>query len=128
MKKSLKTLLFSLLLGSGTLLAQSPASLAQNEARLSRQLFDDYLAKRPTIDTLKRVKALQQKLHTASHDPESANMLHYLDLCIARLESVLRQHPTSSRIEKVGDLTHQILEGSRYLAQRSQKAMTVAIR
>ncbi len=128
MKKSWQTILFTLLLGSTALTAQDTFSLLQNEGRLSGQILHSYRAHRSTAGTLKQMKAIHRKLHAASHDAESANLLHYLDLCLARLEKAVHKSPTPSQIEKVGDLTHEIREGSRYLSTRRKRALTVASR
>ena len=128
MKKSLQTILFSLLLGSSALTAQNITSLLRSESRLSGQLLENYRAHRSTSAALKQMKAIHHKLHAASHDAESANVLRYLDLCLARLEKTVRKSPTPSRIEKVGDLTHEIREGSRYLSAKGMGTVTVASR
>ncbi len=128
MKKSLQSILFTLVLGSTALIAQDTSSLLQSEVRLSTQVLHSYRAHHSTAGTLKQMKAIHRKLHAASHDAESANVLRYLDLCLARLEKAVHKSPTPSQIEKVGDLTHEIREGSRYLSAGGMGTLTVAVR
>jgi len=129
MKSNLRNVLLALLLGSTALLAQTPAQLAQNEGKISRQIFQSYLNGSDTQYKLSQLHKIQQKLRSSSGNPEIANMLTYLDLCIVKLQSALHKAPSPATIGKVRDLTRSIEEGSRYIATANERKITeIALR
>ena len=117
-------LLLLLFLACSALMAQTPAQLAQKQEQLSLRIFNAYLDRKETRDMLASLRQTQKTLHASVQDPMKSNLLIYMDLCVERLGKILQMPPPPATIATVNDLTHSLIEGSRYIAsQRRQTTL-----
>ncbi|ADV45856.1 hypothetical protein [Nitratifractor salsuginis] len=118
MKQFLRTLALILFVGTASANAQNSAAVARDESSLSGQILHNYVHHRDTRAELTQLIELHRQLKAAHPRAEKANLVQYLELCIAKLRQTLQTPPTPQSIARVEELTRQIKEGSLYVASR----------
>ncbi len=105
--------------------------VAQKQKMLSQKISAGTLKASELKNIVHELEAGQKHLKRKINDPELANLLTFLDICIGKLESAIRFPDKVSNRQTIKDMGHSIAEGSDYikskLSSRSRANTFVAL-